>query len=143
MGVVAQSMGVGPLLRQSSLAGHHLLATTVENANRWRRMVNFRVSANVVLVYFGEACEWTKCSTVAGKEDECQGRGTCKKETDQCMCNAPYKGAKCSEDGKECNSCIYQDCIGDCGGESNGQCDKVSGKCVCNSPATLSHSGEG
>merc|ERR1719171_2352149 len=42
-------MGVGPLLRQSSLAGHHLLATTVENANRWRRMVNFRVSATVVL----------------------------------------------------------------------------------------------
>jgi len=49
------------------------------------------------------------------------------------MCNAPYKGAKCSEDGKECNSCIYKDCIGDCGGESNGQCDLVSGKCVCNS----------
>merc|ERR1711998_33941 len=44
----------------------------------------------------------------------------------------------------ECNSCIYQDCIGDCGGESNGQCDKVSGKCVCNSPATSQLlSGEG
>jgi len=82
--------------------------------------------------HFGEACEWTKCSAVEGREDECQGRGTCKKETGQCMCNAPYKGAKCSDDGKECNSCIYKDCIGDCGGESNGQCDMVAGKCVCN-----------
>merc|ERR1711959_299035 len=81
---------------------------------------------------YGKACEWHKCGD-GGNGVECQGRGTCKKENGMCMCDAPFHGARC-EGGegskKQCFSCSYKSCIGDCG--DNGSCNKIAGECTCN-----------
>eukprot|EP00658_Telonema_sp_P-2_P010604 TRINITY_DN13_c0_g1_i2.p1 TRINITY_DN13_c0_g1~~TRINITY_DN13_c0_g1_i2.p1 ORF type:complete len:1101 (-),score=278.30 TRINITY_DN13_c0_g1_i2:124-3426(-) len=74
----------------------------------------------------GESCEFHVCP------GNCQDRGTCKRETGMCMCNAPHHGATCQggEGGKrECFACTYTTCPDDCGGI--GACNKISGHCVC------------
>merc|ERR1711904_119254 len=96
--------------------------------------------------FWGDHCGWKKCPGAVseggnsveakcadgGNGVECQGRGTCKKETGMCMCDAPYHGARC-EGGegskKQCFSCSYKSCIGDCG--DNGSCNKIAGECSC------------
>jgi len=81
---------------------------------------------------FGTSCEYHKCGDGGGGV-ECQGRGTCKKENGMCMCDAPFHGARC-EGGegpkKQCYSCSYRTCVGDCG--TNGACNKIAGLCTCN-----------
>merc|ERR1711865_845316 len=93
---------------------------------------------------FGKACEYHTCGS-GGDGEQCQGRGSCKKETGMCMCDAPYHGARC-EGGegpkKSCFSCTYQNCISDCSGGS-GVCNKIAGECTCvaENPATFTNGG--